>query len=164
MKSFVQKVNLTMDFKENLPPLPGFIHPSTKTGAKYKKYYIPWMENMMAKNMMIPDDEDSASIESCWTRTACRKNLIEATAFVRTLSQMYPVIEHSGDFLEERPDFYLGRYFSMFANFMWDYNYALECEAQPHDDPLDAMIYKIFVEHFTVSIMASRYSKIIPHK
>ena len=148
-----------MDFKENLPPLPGFIHPSTKTATKVQKYYIPWLINVMAKNLMTPDYEESSStVESCWAKTSCRKKLIEATAFVQALSQMYPVKEGSGDFLKGRPDFYLGRYFSMFANFMMFYNYALDCNVQPQDDPVSAKIYKIFVEYFTISIMASRYA------
>ena len=59
-----------MDFKESLSALPGFIHPGTKTGTKYQKYYIPWMGNYMAKSLMVQDNKES--VESCWARTACR--------------------------------------------------------------------------------------------
>ena len=72
---------------------------------------------------------------------------------------MYPVMEEFEDFLEARPDFYLGRYFSMFANFMRYYNYALDCNIQPENDPLAAKIYRVFAEYFTISIMASRSTK-----
>jgi hypothetical protein len=58
--------------------------------------------------------------------------------------------------IDPRPDFYLGRYFSMFSDFMSTHNYEFDCGVPTMNDTLDRKIFHAFVEFFTLDYTTSR--------
>ena len=67
-----------------------------------------------------------------------------AVSFINKINRMFPLRDNNGPFLEERPDFYLGRFLSMFADkvFMQDANFNVS--STPAKNKRESLFVPIF--------------------
>jgi hypothetical protein len=65
---------------------------------------------------------------------------------------LYPFTNSSEDFLKDRPDFYLGRFFYMFADEILLTNYELDCDSAFYNNEIKSILNRMILEVFGTSI------------
>ncbi len=88
-------------------------------------------------------------MKDCYNTSACQTFMKKAVAFRTVVAILYPPRKLIGEYLSERPDFYLGRLLDMFAEKSFALNYGFECNATKSDNLVDNLISNLIVEYFT---------------
>ncbi len=85
--------------------LPGLIYPNSTAYYSY-----------LTSKYLEPAETDLIAVSDCVSVAYCQSAFIDAATFLNTLEIFYSVKDHSADFLSKRPDLYLGRLLSSFAD------------------------------------------------
>jgi hypothetical protein len=70
------------------------------------------------------------TLRNCHNASLCQTLLKTGVSFVETMYKIYPVLKQNtadDEFVKERPDFYLGRFLSMFADQIARTKAELDC-------------------------------------
>ena len=118
-------------------------------GTFFTQNFTKYLEDKSLPYLIIGAPRDCFN-----TSTLCQIYLKKAIAFVRTMNVLYPMRKYSDiDYLEERPDFYLGRFFQMFSDKISNSNFAndnwFDCGVRKFDDTLLGLINNPMMEFFT---------------
>ncbi len=129
---------------DDIGPIPGKFPPNADFTSF--KYLTPKFQEYLNSNSLI-SNVPTVSNEYC-ILPACQIFLIKGVAFIQKINVMYPIRnERDKDFLEERPDFYLGRLFSMFADIVFENFFDLN-KKQNFSSKEDALINTMVQEYF----------------
>ncbi len=85
--------------------LPGLIYPNSTAYYSY-----------LTDEYLEPVEPDSITVSGCVSTADCQSVFVDAVTFLNTLEIFYSVKDFSPDFLSKRPDLYLGRLLSSFAD------------------------------------------------
>jgi hypothetical protein len=129
---------------DDIGPIPGRFPPNADFSSF--KYLTPKFQQYLNSNALM-SKITNFPYESC-ILTACQVFLIKGVAFIQKINAMYPTREkREEEFLEERPDFYLGRFFSMFADIIFDSFFPFK-DQQNFSSKADDLIYTMVQDYF----------------
>ena len=86
--------------------------------------------------------------ESCSLSEDCKQRLAKGLSFIDKINIMYPARTTDGPFLAERPDFYLGRFLSMFEDVVT--SKCVRLKEKKFGDETSQIMYEMIKSYFGV--------------
>ena len=65
------------------------------------------------------------------------------------MNSFYQLRDMREEFLEQRPDYYLGRFFQTFSDKVFSDCFNLQCNGKHYEDNVQKLVYNLLVENFT---------------
>ena len=133
--------------RADVGPIPGkrtFSDPSNLFQISLTSKLKIYLKNRGLQNAL------KGQMRDCYNTSACQTFLKKAVGLRDFLGVVYPKRQSTGEYLAERPDFYLGRLFEMFSEKIFASSYAFECNRNKTDNAIiDNLISNLIVEYFT---------------
>ncbi len=106
--------NIQNQLKREFGPIPGLLSPN-RSNYIFESFFVPRLQ-IITKTLVPSREKANIDIETCRSNTPCCAALIKGVQFCNTMKKMYPWTITISQYLEERPDFHLGRFLSLFAD------------------------------------------------
>jgi len=124
---FFQKIvkDILKKLMDDIGPIPGKYSLNT-FNDNFKSLLLPKFKQLLADSGLQNKDFESDLFkntyffEDCFNATKCKNIFNLGEIFIEQINTIFPMIRKGAKFLAERPDFYLGRFFSMFADKVFD--------------------------------------------
>ena len=128
----------------DIGPIPGRFPPNADFSSF--KFLTPKFQQYLSNNSLVSTIVKLNS-DYCDSQN-CKTMFIKGVVFMQKINMMFPTREgREVDFLSERPDFYLGRFFSMFSDIIFENFFQLQ-DQQNLTSKVDEIIYKMIQEFF----------------
>ena len=126
--------------------LPGTYDP-VKTFDFYQQILTPNLRTYLTvRGLQI---KLNVSMDDCYSSALCQSFLKKGLALIEFKKLFYHLRNSNEDFLIERPDFYLGRFFYMFADIVLASNYGLYCPEHSSNNETNPILNRMIVDFFT---------------
>jgi hypothetical protein len=126
-----------------LGPIPGrFSHGQAES---LFKIITPQFKQILADRKLQVKITDSVA---CLNITKCQAFYKAGIVFIAKVYAMYPVRTSNDDFLDERPDFYLGRFLSMFAEEVFQLDLKIDLKSRRYGTDAQKILSNMLQDYF----------------
>ena len=140
--------------------IPGRFNPNRKSSV-HKHFVTKYIQENNLQSKIA-----NFSLLDCEMLELCEMNLRRIVSFMKSIELVYSFKESTGEFIAERPDFYLGRFLNSFADMIYSnsvlgcelYSYShMQCETNQFEDVAKKLTSALIVDYFTPEFSLDRY-------
>ena len=146
IKSFFQAIvtDILSKLMADLGPIPGNYIPSVVT-SPFRTFLLPKLKFYL-KNKSLADRPSATDYGyDCLSSPKCKSFFVAGSIFIDKINDLFPRRISGGLFLEERPDFYLGRFFSMFSENLFNLYFDLSRDGKKFDNQVCGKMQKCYL-------------------